>query len=606
MSKLSKQVINIGVKPNDGTGDQIREAFRKTNQNFDILFSAAGLGASLIGYTGGTVSNNLDLLNRSILPVNPTGSDDTANIQAALSTYGRFRAQPGATYTVTNTITFRPGDNYLELNGATINASFGTNYSKPLFSSDTTSTHNVYFKDMKVLGNCLIFNLQFSTANPGNGMKIDGSGLSWNTLDGNRRAGTGVLFGEQIDAVNLTDIFVFNSDFIFKIGGTFGRGCTQIRIKNVLVGQVNTGAIFQAIDKLTIDGFDIATCNSGFVWVGANTRHNCRNLHVEALSPPGYSSPSTYAPASASGYGYYFADLAQNNAIRIAQSSLIDTNKASGTALGGIYIGNCISSALQDITFEGCSIPTTSENSTSYKPIVNRGRLNWRGAWPYTTEPSLGANGLNIVDNIIDDYVTGIPGTINLLGGTTVYTLLTSWTSINGAATLPTFTELTYNSTGIFGYRVTFNTAGYPLSRAIILAAGWHTVYFRGKQISGNPILHVQVNGSGFTEIVKLQITNTTDAITRACFYNTATQAIRVGITNQAIGDTVDVYEIGVSKGFVTTPPQYAGAHIVPSLPTASEQWSGKQVQVRATGSNDQLHVCTKNSSSTFIWTQLV
>ena len=47
MAKLTKQIINIGNRPNDGTGDNIREAFRKTNENFDTLFNVSGLGTGI-------------------------------------------------------------------------------------------------------------------------------------------------------------------------------------------------------------------------------------------------------------------------------------------------------------------------------------------------------------------------------------------------------------------------------------------------------------------------------------------------------------------------------------------------------------------------------
>jgi hypothetical protein len=47
MATLNKQTINIGNQSNDGTGDSIRDAFSKSNNNFDILFNAAGLGSGL-------------------------------------------------------------------------------------------------------------------------------------------------------------------------------------------------------------------------------------------------------------------------------------------------------------------------------------------------------------------------------------------------------------------------------------------------------------------------------------------------------------------------------------------------------------------------------
>ena len=39
---MAKQTINIGTTANDGTGDTIREAFNKANQNFDELYASSG------------------------------------------------------------------------------------------------------------------------------------------------------------------------------------------------------------------------------------------------------------------------------------------------------------------------------------------------------------------------------------------------------------------------------------------------------------------------------------------------------------------------------------------------------------------------------------
>lgn len=44
---MARQTINIGTAPNDGTGDPIRDAFDKTNQNFVELYSAPVSNTSL-------------------------------------------------------------------------------------------------------------------------------------------------------------------------------------------------------------------------------------------------------------------------------------------------------------------------------------------------------------------------------------------------------------------------------------------------------------------------------------------------------------------------------------------------------------------------------
>jgi hypothetical protein len=47
---MAKQQINIGIEGNDGTGDSIRESFRKTNENFDEIYGLVGEGG-LISFT---------------------------------------------------------------------------------------------------------------------------------------------------------------------------------------------------------------------------------------------------------------------------------------------------------------------------------------------------------------------------------------------------------------------------------------------------------------------------------------------------------------------------------------------------------------------------
>jgi hypothetical protein len=43
---MAKKRINIGDKANDRTGDSLRSAFSKINENFDELYAGLGLGGS--------------------------------------------------------------------------------------------------------------------------------------------------------------------------------------------------------------------------------------------------------------------------------------------------------------------------------------------------------------------------------------------------------------------------------------------------------------------------------------------------------------------------------------------------------------------------------
>ena len=47
---MSKQIVDIGIQGNDGTGDSIRESFRKVNENFNELYAIFGVEGA-IGFT---------------------------------------------------------------------------------------------------------------------------------------------------------------------------------------------------------------------------------------------------------------------------------------------------------------------------------------------------------------------------------------------------------------------------------------------------------------------------------------------------------------------------------------------------------------------------
>ena len=44
---MAQQIINIGTSANDGTGDSLRSAFDKSNDNFNELYTAGAAGSNL-------------------------------------------------------------------------------------------------------------------------------------------------------------------------------------------------------------------------------------------------------------------------------------------------------------------------------------------------------------------------------------------------------------------------------------------------------------------------------------------------------------------------------------------------------------------------------
>ena len=73
---MSKQLIDIGIQGNDGTGDSIRESFRKVNENFNELYAIFGAGGT-IGFTNLGDAPASYAANQVIM-ANPAGSALTA------------------------------------------------------------------------------------------------------------------------------------------------------------------------------------------------------------------------------------------------------------------------------------------------------------------------------------------------------------------------------------------------------------------------------------------------------------------------------------------------------------------------------------------------
>ena len=77
---MARKVIDTGIVGNDGTGDSIRDSFRKVNENFRELYGALGLGSRLRFQTledapvAGTGDDYYQGYENSLVAVNPSES----------------------------------------------------------------------------------------------------------------------------------------------------------------------------------------------------------------------------------------------------------------------------------------------------------------------------------------------------------------------------------------------------------------------------------------------------------------------------------------------------------------------------------------------------
>ena len=70
---MAKQDVNIGVEGNDGTGDSIRESFRKVNENFQEIYAVFGQGGQIGFTTLGDTPNTIEP--GQVVTTNSTGTE---------------------------------------------------------------------------------------------------------------------------------------------------------------------------------------------------------------------------------------------------------------------------------------------------------------------------------------------------------------------------------------------------------------------------------------------------------------------------------------------------------------------------------------------------
>lgn len=118
---MAKQTIDIGVQGNDGTGDSIRESFRKVNENFGELYAIFGSGGTISFQDLDNVPDSLGS-NKII-----TSSDSGQNVLARTLTAGA-----GISVDVSD-----PGAITISATGGSLSTDFSPDLSGPLNGAGT-------------------------------------------------------------------------------------------------------------------------------------------------------------------------------------------------------------------------------------------------------------------------------------------------------------------------------------------------------------------------------------------------------------------------------------------------------------------------------------
>ena len=329
MSTAGKQIINIGNQSNDGTGDSIRDAFSKTNGNFDLLFAASGLGSglrftslvdapkalspervivsdsagltltqlSLVGGTGISIGYNYGSGQLVITNTSSALSTDTAPTLSADLNGNNYRAKGFADPQRDRDLVTRKWlyDNFLNRDSNYVSDA-GDPAADIIVSEGSTLRHNTQIS----------LTTASASFNIGKTITVFTASGSTSTID---LAQQGILPGHltRKDYVD-TKISLQGIDTIDPATGLANAGFGQM-----------TGALYLARDPVDSDGGLIAATKH---YVDNNGYYSSNNLYVTMKGRD--NQPDIPAYKRGRFYGYAFASL--NKAAQYAEQ-IIDTSR---------------------------------------------------------------------------------------------------------------------------------------------------------------------------------------------------------------------------------------------------------------------------------------
>ena len=261
---MSKQTINIGASPNDGTGTPLRTSFDYTNQNFTELYTALGGGVGLPGATTQVIFNDggTNLAGDAGLVYNKTTDTLTAGNAAitGAATVGTTLGVTGnSTLTGSVGIGVAPAQKLTVLvadaaQSAQFRAASGYVRLRPYVDAtnggiiDATNTSESAYSNLTILANSLrLF------GNSASGLTVGATGDvtvgAGNVVMGT--SGKGIDFSAVTGGTGTATANVLNDyeEGTWTIGLTFGGGSTGITTS------ANTGRYTKIGRQVTVIGY---------------------------------------------------------------------------------------------------------------------------------------------------------------------------------------------------------------------------------------------------------------------------------------------------------------------------------------------------------------
>jgi len=444
---MSKQTINVGTNQDDGTGDSLRAAFVKVNDNFTEVYNElGGVALSNISMSGSTIST--DTANSGII-IDPNGTGTitltgnttltgTLDVSGALSPASlavTAGATVGGDLGVTGTLTaatFTPSS--ITVSGvSTLNGDVDLGD-----SSDDTITATGRFDSSLVpsitntndIGSATLrWKDIYSTTINTSGDATVGGNL---TVTGNTTIGGNITIGDaDTDSINisaeLANDLVPNSDSLYNIGSSDKRYLTVFSDRfigtSLEVGGLqvisNTIQSVSTNSNITINpqGTGIAIVAGQLRVDGTFQINGTQTVDMGSNRIQSIATPTSATDAATKGY----ADGLASNYATAAQGATADSAMQNFTISGDDSAAQTVNNGYA-VDFNGEGLVTTSVTANkiaisvatqTLETVTNAGATTINGI----TVGSVAVDGLTITDNNItgsrsnDDIILDPAGT---------------------------------------------------------------------------------------------------------------------------------------------------------------------------------------------------
>jgi hypothetical protein len=479
---MTRQVINVGATANDGTGDGLRSAYIKCNDNFQELYNTTITPTSLPNGT-----SNVSVAENANVTISIAGSANVVNFAGTVSEFtGNVTISNDLTVanslSITQDVTI--GDQLI------INGSFGSNVLPDTNNTRTLGNATLRFASMNTVlvdatgnitttanvsgGNLISSGSHITTGNVTGGNFITAGNVeaTGNVSGGNVVTGGAVIATGNASALNITSTGSGN----ITAGGFFigdGGFISNVTVaSNVAVTQVANGT---SIVGIASSGGNVEITSGGILTLQTD------GTNVEFLVPLDFGSSNVVTTGNVSGGNV------------LATANVIATGNVSGTYIlgDGSQLTGIDSAAISN----GTSNVTVATNSDITMGVANS---------PITI---VSATGLATTGNV---SATG-----NVSGGNVIITGNVDANKISVTDTMVaggTVTGSGLNTTGIITDGTMQIQTGSLTSVANIAAGGNVTV--TGNISGGNIVTGAEVIATGNVNGGNIIATAAVDAVT--------------------------------------------------------------------------------------------